>query len=350
MTKELEDRVRRALRKMADDVPSRPMTSNLARKGRRLAILRFGGGGLLVVVLIVWLLSFVPGGGGASSTDVAGEPQEGESSEGTAGGPLRTTGEVAFVDHRGQPSVLLESLDGSNQSEILRADNITGIDWSPDGRLLVAGLGLGEGSSSIVTMDLRDGSRETIVGPNKGVANPQDPNWSADGKQIAFSNATGDIYVVSRTGHNLRQVTHSGDTCSDLFPSWSPDGSELAFTRDCGNARIFKISLAQDDLETLTMGPADYHPAWSPDGTQIAFTRDLDNIFLVDPTGAGEIQITEVPENYEPEWSADGNVIVFSSNRDGNQELYAINADGTGEERLTNSAGDQTMPAWRPRN
>ena len=327
----------------------RPMTSDLARKSRRLATLRFGGGGLLIVALIVGLLSFVPRGG-ATSTDVAGEPQEGEASDEGEREQLQSTGEVAFVDHRGQPSVLLQDLEGSNQSELLRADNITGIDWSPDGRLLVAGLGLGEGSSSIVTIDLMDGSRETIVGPNEGVANPQDPNWSADGKQIALSNATGDIYVVSRTGEHLRQVTHSGDTCSDLFPSWSPDGSELVFTRDCGNSRIFKIGLAQDDPEALTRGPADYHPAWSPDGTQIAFTRDLDNILLMSPTGAGDVQITEVPENYEPEWSADGNVIVFSSNRDGNQELYAINADGTGEERLTNSAGDQTMPAWRPRS
>ena len=40
--------------------------------------------------------------------------------------------------------------------------------------------------------------------------------------------------------------------------------------------------------------------------------------------------------------------IVFSSNRDGNSEIYAMNADGTGVSRLTNHSGSDYSPAWSP--
>ena len=40
--------------------------------------------------------------------------------------------------------------------------------------------------------------------------------------------------------------------------------------------------------------------------------------------------------------------IAFSSDRDGNAEIYIINADGSGLERLTFSASADTSPAWSP--
>ena len=40
--------------------------------------------------------------------------------------------------------------------------------------------------------------------------------------------------------------------------------------------------------------------------------------------------------------------IAFVSNRDGNSEIYVMQADGTGERRLTHSSGDDWSPAWSP--
>jgi Tol biopolymer transport system component len=40
--------------------------------------------------------------------------------------------------------------------------------------------------------------------------------------------------------------------------------------------------------------------------------------------------------------------IVFNSYRDGNSEIYAINPDGSGLERLTDNEADDTCPAWPP--
>jgi TolB protein len=40
--------------------------------------------------------------------------------------------------------------------------------------------------------------------------------------------------------------------------------------------------------------------------------------------------------------------IVFTSERDGNGEIYVINADGSGQRNLTNNPADDGNPSWRP--
>ena len=43
-----------------------------------------------------------------------------------------------------------------------------------------------------------------------------------------------------------------------------------------------------------------------------------------------------------------GGMIVFSSDRDGNYEIYAMNADGSGQRRLTKEPATDGMPNWSP--
>lgn len=47
-------------------------------------------------------------------------------------------------------------------------------------------------------------------------------------------------------------------------------------------------------------------------------------------------------------WSPDGTQIAFWSDRDGNREVYVMNADGSGEHNLTQSAGPDTLVDWTP--
>jgi WD40-like Beta Propeller Repeat len=65
----------------------------------------------------------------------------------------------------------------------------------------------------------------------------------------------------------------------DQAPDWSPDGKRIAFNRFLpgeGN-RIFTVAPNGKALTQRTFGgPNDVHPAWSPDGTRIAFARGGD--------------------------------------------------------------------------
>jgi TolB protein len=49
-----------------------------------------------------------------------------------------------------------------------------------------------------------------------------------------------------------------------------------------------------------------------------------------------------------PSWSPDGKRIVFTSNRDGNYEIYMMNADGTGLRRITNNLEKDDYATWHP--
>ena len=89
-------------------------------------------------------------------------------------------------------------------------------------------------------------------------------------------------------------------------------------------------------------------PVWSPDSTKVAFTRGGD-IWVVDRDGSDEVQLTTPGQNTDPNWSAEGTSIAFTSNRDGNQEIYLMRADGSRQRNLTHRPGDDTEPDWRPR-
>ena len=85
---------------------------------------------------------------------------------------------------------------------------------------------------------------------------------------------------------------------------------------------------------------------------KIAFvsTRDgTEQIYTMNANGSGVTQLTfTLPFNSFPEWSADGTKIVFESGRDGNHEIYIMNADGSGQTRLTNNSAIDNVPTWSP--
>ncbi|MFN2505618.1 MAG: TolB family protein, partial [Acidimicrobiales bacterium] len=58
--------------------------------------------------------------------------------------------------------------------------------------------------------------------------------------------------------------------------------------------------------------------------------RDGDNeVFTMNPDGSNQVNLTNnTATEFEPAWSADGTKIVFVSNRDANNEIYTMNSDG----------------------
>ena len=90
------------------------------------------------------------------------------------------------------------------------------------------------------------------------------------------------------------------------------------------------------------------NPVFSPNGATIAFD-DGSDVFTI-PVGGGTPtdRSQSGGANTDPTWSPDGARIGFVSTRDGTAELYAMNADGTGQQRLTTNAITEAAPSWSP--
>ena len=97
-------------------------------------------------------------------------------------------------------------------------------------------------------------------------------------------------------------------------------------------------------------------PTPTPTQRLIAFSSgraggDLNwKIYVMNADGTGQRRLTDnaPAEDYAAHWSPDGRSIAFGSNRDGNGEVYVMNADGTGQRRLTNNPALNAGVAWQP--
>jgi Tol biopolymer transport system component len=103
--------------------------------------------------------------------------------------------------------------------------------------------------------------------------------------------------------------------------------------------------------ESRTKDPSfDGDPAWSSDGIRIAFASHRDGnweVYVMNADGSAATNISNRPTRDEsPAWSPDGSRVAFVSDRDGNAEIYIMNVDGSGPIHLTNNPAIDLAPAW----
>jgi Tol biopolymer transport system component len=90
----------------------------------------------------------------------------------------------------------------------------------------------------------------------------------------------------------------------------------------------------------------------SPTGGRVIFESGRDGnqeIYAMNPDGSGQTRLTNNSANDgEPAWAPSGQRIAFVSNREGSNAIYVMKADGSGQGRLISVGSQSVNPAWSP--
>jgi TolB protein len=183
-------------------------------------------------------------------------------------------------------------------------------------------------------------------------AQASQPAFNPDGSRIAFhswSGASRGLVAMDVSGANGVLLTNF---IEDQLPTWTADSQEIVLlTRRSGGrqSELIRVDSSTELGDSTILGEGEY-PSIGVTG-QLAFKGWGNTAFglrLSTSTMEDLQTLTNVDEDTAPALSPDGQRVVFMSRREENWDIYIVNADGSGLERLTDDEANDGLPAWSP--
>lgn len=244
-------------------------------------------------------------------------------------------------DRRSTPISISVPNEGlaSRPSRVSAASNIESVGLSPKGeRALFAARG------DIFTAPIEKGPTRNLT--HSSGAHDKWPAWSPDGSRIAYiSDASGEeeLYIIAQDGLKpAEQITRGGagsprgqpawgaGSAMRYQPEWSPDGKRIAFSDKDG--KVYVVTLADRKLTEIADAPhgqvRDY--TWSPRGNYLAFSYDenpnrFSAVFVWSATDGKLRKVTDEMFNaYNPAWDPQGNYLYFLADREFQPQISQI--------------------------
>jgi len=237
----------------------------------------------------------------------------------------------------------------------------------PDGKIISYSTVTDEGVSRLMRLNLDDGT-SALFHPESTLPD-RELTVAADGSVYAYVYVTPDgqkASVIVKDSKRSAPITLEPGKFG-LWPTLSPDGRYVALTIDGGpmvSVDITKIESSdpvkiepksEGAVLRLTedgAGYGDLWPKYSPDGQQIVFSSRRDDdfeIYLQNADGTAQQRLTNSPGiDTHPSFSPDGTRIVFTSNRDRDYEIYTMKLDGSDVQRITDHPGRDDFASWYP--
>ncbi len=249
--------------------------------------------------------------------------------------------------------------------------------WSPDSSRIVFISDRDEAKSQAYIMNA-DGS--DVQRLTEGLYPVSRPRWSPDGSRILFTSSLW-VYGIDPDGSNMKAASSERGV---MGASWSPCGNWIATTswilaKD-PSTRAYAIRIVNakgEEQKTLyetkeIIGEPEWCPVSRtilagvsskgasiissfPVTKQIAYVYKPENTIYMNIFSAPEdkmdktVQLTRYErDNVDPAWSPDGRKIAFSSKRDGDFEIFVMDADGGNQTQLTRNKDSDGAPAWSP--
>lgn len=212
------------------------------------------------------------------------------------------------------------------------------------------------GEDEIWLMDADGSNRFNLTRHDGRKTSDIDPRWSPDGHRIVFaSDRTGSmqVWVMNANGTSPTQLTNLPDR--NRFPAFTADGKQIVFQSVvAGNFEIYRMNADGSGVTNLTNDAGvDWAPATSSRGKKVVFTSERDgngHLYIWSPDEALVRVTNTAGYDYFGNWSPKGNDLVFiREDSSGENDIFLVHTDGTGERRLTNTPGvTEFFPAFSP--
>ena len=234
-------------------------------------------------------------------------------------------------------------------------------EYSPNGRQIAFSAGLGKGGTDEVIVAKSSGRKARIVtGGIKKCLSARSPSWSPNGKKLAFiCNDKGfptsfEVYTVGVDGKGGKRITDMNDVD---YVKWNPgDANEIAFV----NSQVLYTvpanggapQVLNDDPPGITGARwADFD--YRPDGAVLVAESGEGNLHLMD-TATGAYGPSLIQAEYdaqtEPNFSPDGSMIAYVNASSSIADIYVAPATGApqGTPLTSTSLDSERDPTWRP--
>jgi TolB protein len=181
--------------------------------------------------------------------------------------------------------------------------------------------------------------------------------FTADGAFYAYVQSKGNLnlkLMIRDTATSKEAVFDPGGGFAGVRrPSFHPKGERICFgIPAAGGQEIASVGRDGKERKTLTSGGINNWPAYSPDGKRIAFCSSRDgefDLYVMNADGSEVKRLAKLDGmQIRPSWSPDSKRLAFTWNREGNYDIHVINLDGLGLQRLTTSAERDDYATWHP--
>lgn len=175
-----------------------------------------------------------------------------------------------------------------------------------------------------------------------------------------FDGTNGHIFTMAPDGSDVRQVTFEPGV--QAHSALSPEGIGVVYSQVNSTESSIQVAGRTGGPPPRVLNRGHHWslvPHWSPDGSRIAFTSDADGnyeIYTMKPDGTDvrQLTFTDPPiQHVGPKYSPDGKLLLYATDADekdpaNQQDLWVMPSGGGAGTRLTYDLNNRESRSWSP--
>lgn len=167
------------------------------------------------------------------------------------------------------------------------------------------------------------------------------------------------VFTMAPDGSDVRRITSAPGV--QAHSTISPDGARVVYSQvNAKGSSIEAIDRAGGPPTVLNRGRQwSLVPSWSPDGARVAFTSDADGNYEIytmatDGSDVRQLTFTDPPiQHVGPKYSPDGSQLLYATDQDeadpaNQQDIWVMPSPGGAGTRLTRGINDRESRGWSP--